>query len=137
MQWRRLCRTAHLTVKSRSRACARIDTRPPACGSLVQNQALDVEVGAGGVEIEERDTIPKHVLNPPQTDRLRRNRKMRLQQALIEAIAWTKAADVRQDAPAVYTGTWSDAELKKRSCATIPSRPLHKNTGRNQLTVPT
>jgi hypothetical protein len=29
------------------------------------NQALDVEVGAGGVEIEKRDTIPKQVVNPP------------------------------------------------------------------------
>jgi len=54
------------------------------------NEALDVEVGAAGVEIEKRDAITKDVVNPPQTDRLRRNRQMRLQQALIEAIARTK-----------------------------------------------
>ena len=37
MRWLRLCRIAHHTEKSRSRACARIDNRvrPPACGSLV------------------------------------------------------------------------------------------------------
>jgi len=38
MRWLRLCKIAHLTEKSRSRACAGIDSRvrPPVCGLPVQ-----------------------------------------------------------------------------------------------------
>src|SRR6202050_1617011 len=54
------------------------------------NGAFDIDMRARYIKIEERDAVAEYVMNPPKASGLRRDRQIRMQKPLIEAVARTK-----------------------------------------------